>query len=183
MAALLLGLTSCDNRPDVTGTWQGTIRQSMPGQTQDMMATYDFGKDGKVTASYMINIAEPLPPTDGIVNAYQVNVSGMASVQGVWKYVDGENDEIMLAFDPTTLDVGIDPDAVEYRDNLLTSQQEPALETLKPTIVEYYKQRILSEMRSAHMNQLLDDVEVKGQLLTFELNNVDYTFRRIDFSN
>ena len=173
---MLLALSSCDNRPNVLGSWQGTMRQSVPGQTQDMIVTYNFAKDGTIAATYMINIAEPLPPVDSIVNAYQMNVSAMASMNGVWQYVKHEDDEISLAFDPNTINVTIDPEAVVYKANIITAQQEPALEALKPVILDHYKQLVYDEMRRAQMNQLLEDVDVKSPVLTFEMNDVDYTF-------
>lgn len=175
---MVAGLASCDNRPKIEGAWAGYVRNAVPGQTQEMNVTYDFGKDGKVASSYQVTVSEPLPQVDSLMAAYQINVSAIATMNGTWRYVDGEDDEVALNFDPSTLQVSVDPQAVEFRSNVITAQQDPVLDSIRPVVVDHYQKMITDAMSKGAMKVVLDDVKVKGELMEFEIGKMDYTFHK-----
>lgn len=179
IALAALGLSSCDVRPKVQGAWQGEVTQNMPGDVRSMLATYTFEKDGSATASYLWNIAQPLQQTDSIVAAYEVSISGTASMSGTWRYAHDEDDEVVITFDPASVQVNVDPDGVQYRENMLTGTQAPALEDLKPAIAEKYGEMIRQDFTANGLTLRLDDIEIKGQTMKFEINDVDYFFKKL----
>lgn len=178
LGLMVAGLAACDNRPDIAGTWQGNVRNALPGQTQEMTVTYDFGKDGKVNTSYLITISEPLPEVDSLVAPYQINVAATATINGTWRYVDGEDDDVSMTLDPASLSVNIDPDAVTFRTNVITAQQAPVLDSLKPAAIAHYTQIVTEAVKRQSTTVVLEDIEIKDPLMKFEINDRDYTFHR-----
>lgn len=136
-------------------------------------------KNGSATASYLWNITQPLMQTDSIVAAYEVSISGTASMSGTWQYAHHENDEVVITFEPASLEVNVDPDGVQYRENMLTGTQAPAIEDLKPAIAEKYAEMIRQDFTAKGMTIRLDDIEIKGQTMKFEQNDVDYFFKKL----
>lgn len=179
IALLALGVISCDARPKVLGAWQGEVTKNMPGDVRSMIATYTFEKNGDATASYLWNIAQPLQQSDSIVAAYEVSVSGTAAMSGTWQYAHGENDEVVITIDPASLQVNVDPEGVEYRENMLTGTQAPALEHLKPAIASKYGEMIRQDFTANGMILRLDDIEIKGQAMKFEQDGTDYLFKKL----
>lgn len=177
LAVSALAFTSCDNRPNVEGTWQGKIDCQIPGaSTSSTNATYVFSQDGKVAASYTLDFTTPLPQIQDVVTPYEASVAASASIEGSWQYVKNEDDEIELSFDPSTLVVDIDPDALTMRANIITDEQSPKIDSLRPQIAARYQQDVATAIKANLSDLKLDDVKVKNNRLKFEIKDVDYEF-------
>lgn len=179
IGACMLGLTSCDTRPNVIGSWQGTFRGEIPGTaTSNLTATYSFDRTGAVTASYLINFTEAATPVDSIVTPYMISVSGTALINGKWQYVQGEDDEIAIVYDMSTLGVNIDPQAVNIEVNQLDEQQTPVLEDMKASLVKKYTKLVTDYFQSTP-TVVWDDVKVKKPILRYEIGHDNFTLKEV----
>lgn len=177
---MMIGLASCDNRPDIVGEWQGTLKDVIPQTaTSNVTVNYSFQRDGKTTAAYEFEMSEATQPNGEIVSPYQINVSGTALLEGTWQYVDREDDEVAITYDMSTLQVNIDPEAVLLQENLLSGMQQPQVDSLKAVAVQRYSQKVASYLKS-NPNVVWEDVELKKPLLKYEIGHRDYTLRKID---
>lgn len=179
MALAAICLASCDNRPKVQGAWQGEVTQNMPGDVRSMITTYTFEKDGKAEASYLWNISQPLQTSDSIISAYEVSVSGTASMEGRWSYASGENDEVVITFTPSSLKVDVDPEAVQYRENLLSGSQAPAVDSLRPAIADKYADMMSRDFSANGMTLRLTDIEVKDNSMKFDIGDSHCLFKKL----
>lgn len=177
-----MGMTSCDTRPNVIGDWQGNIKGEMPGTaTSNLTATYSFQRDGSITASYLVNFTEAMAPTDSLISPYQISVSGTALMEGKWQYVDGEDDEIAIVYDMNTLKVQIDPEAVKMQANVVTDQQAPDLDSMRPALINRYTHLVENYFKQTP-TVVWDDVKVKKPILRYEIGHVDYLLQEVDGS-
>jgi len=174
--AALVSVTSCDSRPNPAGEWSGTVTENVPGEQKTMDVTLNFDKDGSVQAAYAITTVEDLNGNDSIVSPFQASITASVSQSGVWQYVDGEDDEILVKFDKSSIKVDISPDKVEYRVNVLTGQQQPELEALTPSVIAKYTQALKDDFSRRNATILMEDVKVKQNMMKFEIGNIDYVF-------
>lgn len=174
--AALVGMTACDNRPNPAGEWSGQITDNTTGAQKSMDVTFDFASDGAINATYVLTTVVDLPGNDNIVTPYQAKYTASVSESGTWQYVDGEDDEIILKFDHNTLEVNIAPDKVEYNFNQLTGQEQTDVEALTPALIAKYTQAVRDDFLQRNNTMLLDDVDVKANMLKFEIGKVDYVF-------
>lgn len=174
--AALVSFTSCDNRPNPAGEWSGTVTDNVPGEQNTMDVTLNFDKDGSVQATYVITAVEDLNGNDSILTPFQASVTASVSQSGVWQYVDGEDDEILVKFDKNSINVDISPDMVEYRVNELTGQEVPDMQALTPAVIAKYKGAYKDDFARRNATLLLDDVKVKANMLKFEIGKTDYVF-------
>lgn len=179
IGACMLGMSSCDTRPNVIGEWQGNIKGEMPGTaTSNLTATYAFNRDGSVTASYLVNFTEAAAPNDSLISPYQISVSGTAMVNGKWQYVEGEDDEIAIVYDMTTLKVQIDPEAVKMQANVITDQQVPKLDDMMPALVSKYTHMVENYFKQTP-TVVWDDVKVKKPILRYEIGHDNYLLQQV----
>lgn len=174
--ATLVSVTSCDNRPNPAGEWSGTVTENVPGEQKTMDVTLAFAQDGSLMATYVITTVEDLPGNDSIVTPYQASVTASVSQSGTWQYVDGEDDEILITFDKNSIKVDIAPDKVEYRVNQLTGQESSGLEALTPALINKYSQVLRTDFAQRNGTMLMEDVDVKANMLKFEIGKHDYVF-------
>lgn len=179
-AVAVFGLSSCGSRPDVAGSWAGEAELPIEGaSTAYTRVVYDFNADGSAVANYSIEFAKALPQSTQIVTPYQASVSAMATINGTWQWVAGEDDELSLAFDPSTLAVNVDPQALEMRANVITDEQAPELDTLRPQIASLYQADIEQAIRAQASSIILDDVKADGKQLNFEIGDKKYVYKSV----
>lgn len=177
VAALALGsLASCDDRPNPVGEWTGTLSTKVPGMQETMDATFGFSQDGNVQATYDVNCVEDLPGNDNIVAPFQATISAAVSQQGRWQYVDGENDEIIVTFDPQSLQVNISPDRIVYNVNGLTGQETTQTDSISAVLMAKYTEIFRNAFLQYNATMHMDDVKVDEHSLHFELDDVHYDF-------
>lgn len=179
-AAAVLGLASCDSRPDVAGSWYGEANLPIEGAaTTYANVVYDLNADGGAVASYTINFTKALPQSTQIVSPYQTSVSATATINGTWQWLADEDDELALSFDPSTLTVTVDPEALEMRTNVITDEQAPELDSLRPQIANLYCADVENAIRAHASSLVLDDVKADGKQLTFEIGDKKYVYKPI----
>lgn len=84
---------------------------------------------------------------------------------------DGEDDELFIAFHPTTLSIDVDPNGVTFSQNVLTGAQQPVIDELTAKTIALWKSQITQAfMQQLSHYQSLDDIEVhSGNILSFEI--------------
>ncbi|MDO4320382.1 MAG: hypothetical protein Q4C34_07375 [Bacteroidales bacterium] len=185
----IMTVASCGHDTKFIGSWTATtptsIAPELPAASTatslmsiDFLAGPDTNKGGGIYMSSLIEATQPVKtdtagmPVDA---AYEVSVSATASVGGTWTYKDGDDDELILAFDMSTLKIEVDPRGVVFSENMLTGAQQPAVDSLTARTAEVWKRQIRSAMTST-LNRFgeLDDVKVShdGTTMTFEVKDV-----------
>lgn len=189
-------LTSCSGN-DFLGQWASSapvaMQDAVPAASRAVAEyTFDFsqGADSKSSGPVMISATMDLTqPVQGdsmsIDSPYEVSVAATASVSGTWNLASDDDDELVLAFDMSTVNVVVDPHGVTFSQNVLTGLQQPMLDSLTTATAEAWKAQITAAFKNKLSEfAMLDDVEVSDNknILTFETKQVGhktkYAFRR-----
>ncbi len=187
-------MCACDRTPDISGTWAGTAQPfgqtGTPGVT-GTLANAQIANNltfilaagdkhaGNVEVTSDITLIDAVPFDSAMVAPYELSVSAVASATGTYRFTD--DDEIIIAIDPATISVSVDPEAVTYSENVITGAQAPAVDSIRPQLAETYRMRLLPFVRNQYGTlQKIDDIKVHVDMLSCEINDRDYTFRRAD---
>lgn len=183
-------IVSCGHNDKFIGTWTATtpddITASVPAASMatslvsvSFMPGADSKDGGSVALSSVISVNQPVQPGGGIEQAYEVNVAATASVGGTWQYKGDDDDDLILAFDPSTLKVNVDNNGVTFTQNLLTGSQQPQIDSLTAVTAQQWKAQLTRALTIEFRRyRQLDDVKVhKGDILTFEIENPDQTLQ------
>ena len=188
IALVSLTLVSCDETArlakEIQGSWCGTperLSDEMSG-TANIVETFNFVRDykngGPLIISAMVDATGPLQQTDQIVQPYALSAAAEVSAQGVWTAID--DDEVSVAIDPQSIEIDIDPADIVFDTNLLTNQEAPALDSIRPLAAVSLKARLKREITTRFLElKHLDDVKVKKNLLRYEVGKKDITMSRI----
>lgn len=192
-AAIALSLASCNENArlakDLYGTWAGTPENITDNTavTASLIETYFMSdapgalpKDtygGEITVSGMVSCSTQIIADSTSAEPVTLTASATSSINGTWIVID--DDEITVTFKPETLQVNMDPEAVTVANNVVTNNDTPSIESLKPGITNTLREGIRQAlfMRYASLRHL-DDIKIKGPLLKFEIGNNDYVFTR-----
>ncbi len=185
-------LNSCDSRDDVVGTWQGTatrINDITAAVDGSMSTTLEFaGENGKqsdrsgtITITALIDANQPVSSSDSsLMQAYEVSVAATASITGDWTYEDRDDDDIIVSLDPESLNVRVDPDGVTFSQDILTGNERPVLDSLTAATAANWTRSLTAAMRIEFGKyQKISDVKVKKNILSCEIDDRDYSFRRV----
>ncbi len=186
----LLSFTSCNEKAKlasaVTGSWSGSAeRVDTPDAkttttvTRYFTFTTDAGsKTGgtlTATAQFSLESGTQLEATN--TQPISVTASGTATITGKWEATD--DDEIMVSFDTNSLQVNVDPQEVVLEYTISTETSEPISEDLPATMATAIKRSMTSVMaHDVFSFSKIDDIKVKGNLMSCELGHKDYTFHR-----
>lgn len=184
LSAGVLLLSSCGRDNKIIGSWTASSPVSIGAEipaaaTATSLMSIDFmpaesGTPAKFNLSTIIEATQAVrPDTVALDSPYEVSVAASASVSGTWSY-DGDED-ILLAFDMSSLSVDVDPAGVAFSENLLTGVQQPAVDSLTARTAEIWKRQITNVFKtSLHRYSKLDDVEVTsgGTALKFEVKDI-----------
>lgn len=192
-AAIAISLVSCNENErlakELYGTWAGTPENITDNTaiTATLIETY-FMADapealpkgsygGEITISGMVSCSTQIIADSTSAEPMTLTASGTSTINGTWTVID--DDEIAVTLKPETLQVNMDPEAVTVANNVVTNNDNPNVETLKPGITTTLREGIKQAlaMRYASIRQI-DDIKVKGPLLKFEIGNNDYVFTR-----
>lgn len=188
LAVSALGLQSCDDSAklaeNIEGTWSGAPEHLIDtsASSASIIDTYTFThtpdtKGGNITITSVISVTGQIDGSQAIVQPFSLSASGTASVQGTWEAID--DDEIAVAIDPKTLNVAIDPDAVVLSSSMLTGNTSAAVDSMKPALVNTIKAQVQQAVGNRYLSlKRLDDVEVKGPMLKYEIGKQHYTMSR-----
>ena len=196
--AVIATLGSCSRTPHFLGKWISAMPENITEDvsnvaraTSQLSMEFSQGKasaaTGVVTLSSVIDITQPVNGDSSFVEPYEVSIAATANISGVWAFAGDSDDDLVLSFDMSTLDVDVDPHGVSFSQNLLTGAQRPTIDSLTSVTVNLWKHELHNVLlaRLTHFS-MLDDVEVNkdGNLLTFEIKNSSgherkYAFKRV----
>lgn len=178
--AAMASLTSCDNTPNVVGTWTGNpqplndVAGAFKANSIDVLTFAPDGKDnlrGTVTISSMISAQQAITADPEMVEPYQQTVAATAQIQGTWAYSTGEDDEIDIVLDYGTLQVNVDPSGVAFSSNMLTGKEQPQIDSLTQATAQRWTVDLNSALLPYYSRYVsLDDVKVKDNNLKFEVS-------------
>lgn len=190
-------MASCSKTPEFLGQWVSSAPVSLKGEIPaasqaTAQLTFDFStgterKSGPVMLTSDIDLTQPVSGDSSFVSPYEVSVAATASVNGTWTYASDDDDELVLSFDMSTLNVVVDPHGVTFSQNLLTGTQQPVLDSLTTVTAERWKAQVKGAVtQQLSRFSMVDDVEVSDNrnVLTFEVrgddgHDVKCAFRRV----
>ncbi len=184
-------VSSCSKNDPIAGTWQGAperIAHLDDASDVSSVLTFDFSPSitsksagtGTVLASAVIEVQQPVVGGVGVDNAYAANVTATASVSGTYALAEGEDNDYLLVFDPSTLKVTVDPSGVVFAENVITGMQQPQVDSLTAVTVERWRMLLTPAVREQfYRYRSIDDVKVHhGSMMSCEVDDKDLTFRR-----
>lgn len=192
LATASIALCSCDNRPDITGTWNGMpTRINNISAASDANATMSItfmsdnpGKkadNGQLLISALIDANQPVSGENSIISApYEVSVAATATVSGHWTFEEDDDDDVIISIDPQSLQVNVDPHGVTFSSDLLTGVQKPQLDSLSTATAEAWKKSIGQAIGNEfYAINKIADIKIKNGIMSCEINDRDLTFRKV----
>lgn len=197
-AVVVICLAACSRLANIEGTWNGaaiSYQQPLaPGaagsygavatnvSTQiatNMTFSPDARKSGTGVVEFMsgVDVLNTVPFEGKVVDPFEINIGATAVCSGTYLFKD--DDEVVIAIDPASVKVSIDPQAVNYSENIATGQDAARIDSLRPAIVQHYQRQLLPVMKDYYSKiTRIDDIKVKDNILSCEINDRDLTFRR-----
>lgn len=192
IAGAIIFVTACDSpgrlASKIEGTWSGMpqrITTDQPGEAT-YMPMYTFERDnsrpeGRIVLAAEVSVMLPVDaPVDSLGAApISATANAQATVSGIWTATD--DDEIKIAFDPTTLVITMNPELTYSVADVFTSTDTD--ESVKPSaaVMRAFSEQIRRDMNTviaAHYE--LDDIEFRSDnMLTCELQKRHITLSRV----
>ena len=194
-AAVLLGfsvaVSSCQGEAKYIGMWQGNPEHlvSVPGANDaTITVTLDFSPNAEQRGTGIITLNATIEATQSVTNvmtsldqAYEANIAATASIIGNYVRADDDDDDVLVTFNPTSMQLNVDPAGVTFSNNILTGVPEPMLDSLSQATAAHWKTALLPAVREVfNRYRKIDDIKVHhGDMMSCELADRDYTFRRV----
>ena len=188
----IAAISSCSKADRFAGQWQGSPERIIIPGSSDATATLtiDFapteGKvgTGVVCISAVVDIMQAVTSSASIDQAYETSVAGTATITGRYATEDDDDDDILVSFDPSSLNVTVDPAGVTFSQNVLSGTQQPVLDSLTAATAERWRLLLTPAIREVPLGwrsvRKIEDIEVHHQnIMSCELDKADYTFRRV----
>jgi len=183
-------ITSCNEKARladaVNGSWSGQAeRVETPNShlTTTVTRTLTFSSDpdsstgGTFDATALFSVESGTQLQAATIQPIAVTINGTATISGHWEAID--DDELAISFDNKTLKLDIDPDDVILEYDIATQTSQPINGITKPDIAATVKRSMTTVMNHSVFNfGKIDDIKIKGSLLSCEIDNKDYTFHR-----
>lgn len=187
--ASIMFISSCSRTEPVAGAWVGNPVRLNVRDAADATATItlDFSPVdkasgyGNVVMSATIDVSQAVSTPDASIDQpYQTNIAATAWINGTYAYDEGEEDEIILTLNPSSLNVSIDPSGVAFSENMLTEAQAPVIDSLTTATINSWRVILSGTMRDEFFRyQKIDDIKVHHtDMMSCEVADRDYTFRR-----
>lgn len=182
-----VSFTACQTKEKlaqkVEGSWSGIPERVdvSDAVSADVTKTFEFlpdsndKADGTVIVTAMVSITKALPQSDSIVAPLTLTGAGIASMTGTYEAFSF--DKIALKLNPSTFQLSIDPEAVNYQYDALTGEGAPDLSQLTPVWSETLRTELTPVVKAnfAAMDTLVD-VKVKdGMFHCRDLRGTDLT--------
>lgn len=188
MALATLGMSSCNEAAklaeNIEGTWSGAPERIIddPSGSATVIESTTFavdstGKGGDMIIVSFISTTGQVQGSASIMQPLSVSAAAKAEILGKWQAVD--DDEIHVSIDPRTLSVSVDPEGVVLTTNLLDNAAQATVASIKPQVAESVKSQITNalQMRYASIKKI-DDIDIKGNVMEYEINHKEYTASR-----
>lgn len=185
-------IVSCSNSEarlakEISGVWQGTPEAFSDNSaiTATIIDFYEFSPatktadgtlSGSVTVTGMVNTTTQIVGDDTSTEPLSFSAAARTSITGTWTVID--DDEISLSFDPQSLTVKVDPDAIT--DNTISlGTTFPSVDSIRPGLDKTIEHGIRSALTNRYASmRLMDDVKVNGTLLKYESNHEDFVLTK-----
>ncbi|MDE6491262.1 MAG: hypothetical protein K2L49_08915 [Muribaculaceae bacterium] len=181
-----MGLTACNPEAklakDLEGSWTGAPEKLADdaNTSATCIPVYTFVRSenesgGTVTIDALISTAGNT--ASGAIGQVSLSASGKATVNGKWRATD--DDEIFISLEPTSLQVSVDPEAVEMAFSPLSGNDQPAVDSLKPAMIPVIRTLMTTAMQRklVELNKI-DDIKIKNDIMTCEIGKRDLSFHR-----
>lgn len=187
-ALVALLAASCSSKDklaeELNGTWSSAPEQiANSGATRTtMVRVIEFNNnggspEGAVTMTALITVDNVMAVGDSISVPLTITASGAATITGVFQAKD--DDELLINLDYSSLQVSVDPQAVQLNYNLLTQESSSRLEALRPGALRLATQQIQQSATSVFSNLTeIEDIKIDNNLMSCEIGHKDLTFRR-----
>ncbi len=186
LVALLAASCSSKDKlaEELNGTWSSAPEQiANSGATRTtMVRVIEFNNnggspEGAVTMTALITVDNVMAAGDSISVPLTITASGAATITGVFQAKD--DDELLINLDYSSLQVSVDPQAVQLNYNLLTQESSSRLEALRPGALRLATQQIQQSATSVFSNLTeIEDIKIDNNLMSCEIGHKDLTFRR-----
>lgn len=191
--AAMLAFSSCNEKAKladrVTGTWSGQAERVKTPETTGHQTTttvtriYSFKTDpgsktgGTLQAAAYFTVESGTGLQAAGTQPIAVTIEGNATITGHWEAID--DDEIAVSFDTNSLDVKVDPDAIELQYDIATGQSYSVSDSIKPRLTQSVARSMKNVMTHNVFNfGKIDDIKIKGALMSCEIDHKDYTLHR-----
>lgn len=185
----IMFISSCSRTEPIAGAWVGNPVRLNVHDAADANATItlDFSPvdkasgTGNVVMSATIDVSQAVSTPDASIDQpYEATVAATAWINGTYTYDEGDDDEVILNLNPSSLNVTIDPSGVAFSENMLTGAQAPVVDSLTTATVNSWRVILTGAMREEfYRYQKIDDIKVHHtDMMSCEVADRDYTFRR-----
>lgn len=184
-------LTSCDKADEYAGQWQGNPENivNVPGASDATATiTLDFAPDASKKGTGSVNISAVVEVEQNVVGEapspdapYTASVAATASITGLYSRDKDDDDDLLVNFDASTMNVNVDPAGVTFSTNILTGAQQPMLDSLSRATAEHWSKALTPAIREIfNRYRTIEDIKVHhGDIMSCEVADRDYTFRRV----
>lgn len=182
-------VTSCSHSERFAGEWQSQPeRIDVPDASYAAATvTIDFSPvDGKagsgdVLLSAVIELQQPVSSDNPFNQAYETSVAATASVSGRYMAEEDDDDDIMISFDPSSLQVIVDRSGVTFSNNILTGAPSAQLDSLTAATADRWRVILTPVMRDFfNRYSTIDDIEVHhNDMLKCEIAHTDCVLKRV----
>lgn len=182
VAGTTIFTTSCDDSSGlakkVEGTWSGAPEHLIDNSASSatITETYSFFRDpnaksGDVVRSALVSVSGQISGTQAVIQPFSMTAGATAVVRGRWDAHD--DDEIYFIWNDSTLTVNVDPEAVTLSMNILTGNESPSLDSLKPQLAESIRAQVARAVEVRFIGtRKFDDVKIKGNIMDYEVNDI-----------
>lgn len=182
--------SSCNEKASlaksINGAWSGQaervdVPDSKTTTTVTRMMTFntDAGSStgGTIDATAMFSLESGTQLLPAGTQPIAVTVNGTATISGHWEATD--DDEIIVSFDSKTLKVEIDPDEIVLEYDIATQESYSVSDSIQAGVVASVSRSMATLLQHRVFNfNKIDDIKVKGSLMSCEIGKTDYTFHR-----
>lgn len=190
VAVAMLALVSCNEKAklaaDIEGSWNG-VAERVPSSDAKATVTvtreFTFKLDsadktsGTVVATVPFSIETGTPLMAAEVQPIAVTASGTATINGTWKALD--DDDVSVVYDMSSLAVDVLPQETDLLYNVATGESAPVEDAVKPVVAEAIKRLVKRDFPVYVFNYAkISDIKVKGNLLSCEIADRDFSFHR-----
>lgn len=170
-------ITSCESPERLAsrleGAWSGVPERFDKEIVGDGTYTpvYEFTRpdkrpEGNVTLAAQVSVTMPVnAPVDSLgTSPVSATAAAMATVSGIW--IADDDDEVKIAFDPSTLTITMDPDVQFEIADLFTSYDTDSVATVPTPVMKSFQEQIRKGMNDviSHINEF-EDVNFKGEAM------------------
>ncbi len=176
-------VTACGSKEKLADAVQGTwtsVPQKIEVASQyeaDVVKVYELLPDGQAIISAMISTEKSLPGTDEMIEPVSLNAAATATMSGTYEAVS--DSEIRIKLDPKSLKMNVDPKAVSFMYDGLTSQEAPEVTALSATYARQLTDELTPVISADFFGAAtLSGIKINGDKMTCRIDGTTVTLHR-----